>query len=141
MKKYIFIGLGFLFFGLGAVGAVVPVLPTTPFLLLAAGCFTRGSDRFNRWFTATKLYKTHAADFLEHRSMTLKAKICICALASTMMIIAFMTVHNIYMRAALVGLMAFMYYYFIFRIKTVPRKAVATPVAKAVAEEVPKAKE
>lgn len=119
MKKALFVLLGMIFFGLGAVGAALPVLPTTPFLLLAAGCFAKGSERFNSWFIQTGLYKNHVADFIQHRSMTLKAKVCICGLASTMLLIAFFSMRNIYVRIAILCIIAFKYYYFIFRIKTI----------------------
>ena len=49
-KKIFWIGLGLLCVGIGAVGVVLPVLPTTPFLLVASFAFTKGSDRFRMWF-------------------------------------------------------------------------------------------
>ena len=121
MKKAIFIGLGFLFFGLGALGAMLPVLPTTPFLLLSAACFSRGSDRFQNWFASTKLYQKHLESFVRERAMTLRTKITLCAFATTMLILSFLAMDNVVGRGVVAGLIAFLYYYFIFRIKTLPK--------------------
>lgn len=117
--KILCIGLGFLFFGLAAVGVVLPVLPTTPFLLLASFFFMKGSDRFNTWFMSTQLYQDHVDTFLKHRSMTLKIKLGICSLATVMFALSFILVDVIYVRVFLVAMALFMYYYFSQRIKTV----------------------
>jgi uncharacterized protein len=47
--RLVYSSLGFLFVLIGVIGIVTPLLPTTPFLLLAAGCFARGSERFHNW--------------------------------------------------------------------------------------------
>ena len=56
--------------GLGAVGVLLPILPTTPFLLLAMYAFARSSEKMNRWFLATKLYKKHLAGIASGQGMT-----------------------------------------------------------------------
>lgn len=56
IKKIGYIVLGCLGVGLGALGVVVPLLPAFPFLLLAAFCFGRSSDRLHTWFIGTRLY-------------------------------------------------------------------------------------
>ena len=104
---------------LGAIGVVLPVLPTTPFLLLASFCFAKGSDRFHKWFIGTKLYKKHLESFVTSRSMTLKTKLCILLPASAMLILAMLAMSNIYGRVFIVFLIIFKYIYFFTRIETV----------------------
>lgn len=117
--KTIYLIIGFLFFGLGAIGVILPVLPTTPFLLVASYCFARGSQRFNDWFLNTKIYQKHLDSFVRERSMTLKTKISILSFASAMLIIAFCLVDVIYARILIAAVFVFKYYYFTFKIKTV----------------------
>ena len=105
--------------GIGAVGVVLPVLPTTPFLLLASFCLAKGSERFHTWFTQTKLYKTHLDDFVKTRSMTLKSKFTILLPASAMLILAFIMMPNWYGRGFIIFLIIFKYVYFFTRIKTI----------------------
>ena len=63
IKKILYIVIGCISVGLGTVGAVTPFLPSVPFLLLAAFCFARSSERLNTWFTGTKLYQDNLADY------------------------------------------------------------------------------
>ena len=116
--KIIYVILGFVSMGLGLAGSFLPGLPTVPFLLLASFFFARGSERFHRWFTQTKIYKNYLEDFEKNRSMTLKAKIGLLCLSSTMIAFPIFFVKNNYLRLALILAVIFKYYYFIFCIKT-----------------------
>lgn len=117
--RILFICLGFLFVGIGAVGIVVPILPTTPFLLLASFFFAKGSKRFHDWFMSTKLYKKHLESFVKSRSMTLKSKLTILLPVSAMLIITFIFVNNLHARIVLVILFIGKYLYFFTQIKTI----------------------
>lgn len=123
MKKsflnIIYIILAFLFLGLGALGVVLPILPTTPFLLLASYFFAKGSPKFNRWFLSTKLYKNHLEEFIRTRSMTLKKKLCIVIPVSIMLFITAFTMDKMAVKILIAFLVMFIYYYFYFQIKTV----------------------
>ena len=119
IKKYIYITIGLIAFALGSIGALIPVLPTVPFLLLASFCFARGSERFNIWFTNTKLYKKHLESFVNERAMTLKQKICLVAFADFMLAFPIILLDNLHVRIFLVCLILFKFYYFAFRIKTI----------------------
>ncbi len=117
--KVIWIIIGLLSMGVGMIGVILPVLPTTPFLLLSSFCFAKGSDRFHKWFIGTKLYKKHLDSFVKNKSMTLKTKLTILLPASAMLILAFLAMSNIYGRCFIVFLILFKYIYFFTRIKTI----------------------
>lgn len=89
MKKILYILVGSIAVVLGAVGAVVPMLPTVPFLMLAAFCFARSSDRLDRWLKGTKLYRENLKDLAERRGMTKRAKIRVMATVTILMLIGF----------------------------------------------------
>ena len=117
--KIIYIILGFLFLGLGALGVALPILPTTPFLLLASYCFAKGSDRFHKWFISTSLYKKHLEEFIQTRSMTLKKKLSILLPVSAMLITTAIFISNIYARLGISAIIVLKYYYFFAHISTV----------------------
>lgn len=117
--RILFIVLGFIFLGVGAVGIAVPILPTTPFLLLASFFFAKGSKRFHDWFLSTKLYKRYLESFVKSRAMTLKGKLTILIPVSCMLIITFILVNNIYARIVLAILFISKYVYFFTQIRTV----------------------
>lgn len=120
--RILFIVLGFIFLGVGAVGIVVPILPTTPFLLLASFFFAKGSKRFHDWFLSTKLYKKYLESFVKSRAMTLKGKLTILIPVSCMLIITFILVDNIYARIVLLILFISKYVYFFTQIRTVSKE-------------------
>jgi len=66
--------LGLCFTGLGAVGAFVPLLPTTPFLLLAAACFVRSSPAFHRRLLENRVFGPYIAQWQHDRSIPRAAK-------------------------------------------------------------------
>jgi len=66
--------VGWLAVGLGGVGVVLPLLPTTPFLLLAAVCFSRSSPRFERWLNTHRIFGPLLLQWRRHGAIPLKAK-------------------------------------------------------------------
>jgi len=85
MNKYLYITLGVLFFGLGVAGTVLPLIPTTPFILFSAVCFSKSSERLHTWCVSTKFYKNNVDGFVKHRTMTVKAKITLLTTVTAVM--------------------------------------------------------
>ncbi|QNS15742.1 YbaN family protein [Mannheimia bovis] len=122
--KLLYIICGFICIGLGAIGAVLPGLPTTPFLLLALFCFTKGSEKIHLWFIQTKLYKKYLQEYDEKRAMTMKQKITILAISFPFTLFAFLTLPHIGGKIAVAVLVVIQYWYFFCKIKTLePKKA------------------
>ncbi len=99
--RLILIVIGLIFTALGIAGAVLPLLPTTPFLLVAVFCFARSSDRFYNWLINQKIYKEYVENFYLHRGYTLQQKIKI--LISLYIVIAF-SIYMVDVLAVRVGL-------------------------------------
>jgi len=66
---------GTLFVGLGVLGIFLPLLPTTPFLLLAAACYARGSKRFYDWLLNNRWFGNYIRDYREKKQVPLKVKV------------------------------------------------------------------
>ncbi len=98
LKSRLFVIVGTIALGIGVVGIIIPVLPTTPFLLLAAICYMRGSQRLYNALLRNRFVGTYIRNYLEGRGMSLKMKIwtlsllwvaivCTAALATNSLII------------------------------------------------------
>ena len=94
MKRIILIIVGCLGVGLGAVGAVLPVMPAFPFLLLAAVCFAKSSERLDRWFRGTKLYKNDLESFVKGQGMTRRTKIKVMITVTLLMSVGFVVMFS-----------------------------------------------
>lgn len=85
MKKILYIMIGCISLGLGIIGVILPILPTVPFVLLAAFCFAKSSERLDGWFKNTKLYRENNIK----SGMTKRAKLRIMCSVTLLMGIGF----------------------------------------------------
>ena len=121
IKKILYITLGCIGVGLGALGAVLPLLPAFPFLLLAAFCFGRSSEKLHTWFVGTRLYKENLESYVQGRGMTGKTKVRIMVTVTVLMSIGFIMMHQVPVgRIVLGGVWIFHIVYFLFGVKTIP---------------------
>lgn len=127
MKKMFWMILGCISVGLGAIGAVLPILPSVPFLMLATISFAKSSKRLHAWFTSTKLYKDNLQDYVAGRGMTWKTKIRIMIMVTLLMSIGFvmMGAKGI-MTGCIVlgGVWVLHIFYFCFGVKTIRTREV-----------------
>ena len=100
---------------LGAVGLFLPLLPTTPFVLLAAACFARGSARWHRWLMAHHLTGPMIRDWYEHRSMAPGVKVWAYVLTALSFGSSIAMVEAVWVKCAL-ALLAMILSYFLWRI-------------------------
>lgn len=119
MKKIVYMVVGSIGVGLGTVGVVLPILPTVPFLLLAALCFARSSEKLNRWFTGTKLYQKNLESYVKGQGMTREAKVRIMVTVTILTAIGFAKMHEVVIgRIVLAIVWLFHILYFTMGVKT-----------------------
>ncbi len=80
LRKGLLISAGVLSVGLATAGIFLPLLPTTPFLLLAAACFIRSSNRLYQWLINHKWFGAYIRNYREHKAVTKRTKIVIILL-------------------------------------------------------------
>lgn len=122
MKKIVYCFFGGVCFAFGGIGAVLPILPTFPFLLLAAFCFARSSERLHAWFRETKLYKENLEDYVAGNGMRKQAKIRIMCTVTVLMSIGFilMSSKGVYIGCIVLACVWILHIlYFCFKVKTI----------------------
>ena len=122
--KYVYLAMGIVFIGMGGAGVILPLIPTTPFVLLAAICFGRSSERLHKWFIATSLYKNNIEGFVTKRAMTIKAKLKLLSIITLFMGISFffmrMASAPLFPQIILVIVWVLHVLYFGFKVKLIP---------------------
>ncbi len=145
MKKIvnsICVVFGFLSLILGVIGIVLPILPTTPFFILATICFAKGSEKFHHWFLETTIYKKYIERTIQKKEMTKKAKFSTLATISVFLLIGFLFSPVWYAKCILVLIAVAHYYYFLFRIKTVRETDIEeTQLGNRAEEDIPNGSE
>lgn len=127
LKKILYTVLGCIGVGLGAVGAALPLIPSVPFLLLAAFCFAKSSERLHTWFTGTKLYQNNLESYVEGKGMTRKTKIKIMVTVTILMSVGFVMMHTVPIGRIVLGCVwVFHVLYFVFGIKTLRAEDVSS---------------
>ncbi len=81
--RALLVAAGFASVGLGVAGIFLPLLPTTPFMLLAAACFARSSPRFHRWLLAHRTFGPVVSEWERHRAIPWRAKLWAIGLMTT----------------------------------------------------------
>ncbi len=120
IKKIIYLSIGFIGLGIGAIGVVVPLLPSLPFLLMAAFGFGKSSEKLDKWFKSTKLYKDNLESYTKGQGMTIKTKIRIILTVTILMSIGFFMMKSVPVgQIVLCFVWLFHIVYFLLIVKTI----------------------
>lgn len=121
MKKRVFVLLGWFFTGLALIGVALPILPTTPFILLAGWLFANSSERYERWLKRTRIYKRYAVPFLEAGGLTFRKKAELLITVYAVLLLSGLLIANTHVRIFL-GALAIVKFIVICRMPTIDHK-------------------
>lgn len=124
MRRLLLLGGAWACFALGVVGVFVPVLPTTPLLLLATFLFAKSSPRCHAWVTSTKVYKTYVEAFQQAGGIPAAVKARILAVSFAVMAVSAALVQKPLVWAILACVAVFLLYLMLVRIPTVGAQVV-----------------
>lgn len=126
LKKYLLIVLGSVSLGLGAFGVAVPVLPTTPFLLIALACYLRSSQRLYDWLMHHRLFGTYLYNYITYRAVPRLTKIFALIILWVGLITSILLVDILFVRLILlaVGIVVSLH---ILLLKTLEKAKLETP--------------
>lgn len=122
--KGIYVVIGVMSLILGIIGICLPILPTTPLVLLSSICFVKGSEKINNRFKTSQFHKKYAEEFIRTRAMTLNQKVKILLVSESLIGICLIWINHLHIRLVLIGIMLIKLYYFTFRIKTIKNERV-----------------
>lgn len=120
VKRNILLGIAWISLILGGIGIFLPLLPTTPFILLSTFCFQKSSERFHQWILNSPIFGKYIRDYQEQKGITLKNKIVAVTFMALGMSFSAYKVPNIYMRISLAVIFIAVSYH-IWKIKTLKK--------------------
>jgi uncharacterized membrane protein YbaN (DUF454 family) len=126
LNRILFLALGWFFVALATVGIFLPLIPTTPFLLLAGSCFIRSSPRCRRWLVESRWFGPHLRDWDEHRAVRRPVKLLATVVVTAVIVVTLLRdlpwpVHAAVVTLGGVGLLV------IWRLRTLESCAAPTP--------------
>jgi uncharacterized protein len=127
LKSFLFVAGGWICVGLAVIGSVLPLLPTTPFLLLASWCFYRGSPRIHAWLHRSKMFGPTLDDWQHYRGIRRSVKNRAFAMVGAVVLVSLVLgslpwwLKYIALAAVAVGL------YTIWNVPTIPDEAPLSP--------------
>ena len=116
--RWFWIGLGFFFVALGFIGAFVPVMPSTVFFIIAAWCFSRGSERWLQWLLALPTVGPLVRDYREGKGMPARAKLIAVSMLSVAVFLSAWRLQTAYGRVGVIALGAVGVWFILTRVPT-----------------------
>ncbi|WP_243292908.1 YbaN family protein [Bacillus sp. FJAT-47783] len=118
VTRFLLLTIGFSSLAAGVIGVYVPLLPTTPFILLSLFCFSRSSEKFHTWLVSTNLYKKYVQEFKETRAVAMKSKIKIVVFLYVSVGISIYYIDSHFIRYALMGMLMLQTFVLFFIVPT-----------------------